>query len=1162
MNQRRAGLLATILIGVLLVSSLVSYVNAAGAGQNDAGQNRDASDSKVNAATIHVGRWQGQLVTTTDTTDWYKFAPTNSAGRNETEIVLQSLTGNNNLILELHEAPAEAATVPIATGVGGNGAWAIERSLAAGTYWLRVALASGATTGRYEIAIAYHPENDGGQKKDAGTTAATSVSLGSVQSGQMRLVEGNLTPADTQDSYSFGIPDGDSQVIAGIHFGPTATLSASITPSSGISALPSTQRSGPGFVTSYQPQARSTISGTWLLAVTRSGSAVDQEVPYTITLVVRPATPDPGQPGNDPDAPGDTLGSDPITQGIHRGRLDPGAGEIRDVYKLPGIAAGQVIHVGASSHQTDTDQRPIIGLILYRPGGIEVARVSPCRAAAGITMSAANAGDWYVEVFDQSDGTGGCGSMVIGNNGEYALSYRVQIQRENGAADAPAGNDNSPAVTSPADVFAETWLDSTDISDTYTLGNLVAGQGVRVGATTDVPTMEYSIHLYRNSTLIATGSSASGTGRINSAVGVNGTYFVRFDYRMPEGQLNLPTGYIHFYASIVQNEPPTAVTLSEINRPATGGGDVTRTSVTLHWSRSVDDDFARYEVHAGVNLGYTPSSGTLKQTITNRETVTTTVSGLRSDTTYEFVIRVVDQSGHLADSNRRTTTTRSGPLSNTAPTLDGGGVTPASGSTSTIFKFQVNYTDADNDPPTRAQVEISGVRSNMVAQGTNYAEGVLFVFETSFATTGTRNFFFDFSDGQTGGDARDPTGAGAYTGPTVAQAGNRPPSADATANRTDGDAPMDVRFDVTASDPDGDALTYSWDFDTSNGIQTDSSSKSPRHTYTRRGVYTAAVYVRDARGAESSDSITINVRGSANEPPTVAATATPSEGQAPLTVKFNANAQDADGTIASYKWDFDDSNGISQDSTEAAPTHTYTKAGSFVARVWVKDNGSAETLDTVMVVVRTGENSPPSIVVTADPVEGSAPLLVNFTAAATDPDGDAITIRWDFNASSGGTDTDATGSVASHTYTSAGEFTAMAIATDSKGATATSTTIIRVLGGGSGSVFIIAHPSTGRAPLAVAFRADTSELVTPPASYAWSFGDNTSNGTGESITHTYEKPGSYTAVLVVTDEAGGQYESTITIRVQGGRSPGLGAAFAIVFVFAVAFLLQRRQGPK
>ncbi len=1170
MNQRRAGLFAALLIGVLVSASLISYVNAAGSGQNDANKGRDAPDSRNGAPDLIVpGRYQGQLVSGTDTEDWYRVGPKALQVRPTVEIFVQSLTGNNNLEVELYTTAT--SLTPAATATGGNGAWGLQRQFT-GELFLKVGLADanqGGTTGKYEFVISRHDDGDNANP-DAGDNTQTSAA-GSIQlTGGRATIEGQFAPGDRTDVYTFTTPEGTDEVLAGVHFTPTAVVKLAVAPTSSPgSTIPSTSRAGSGFATAYQTGLASDTD-VWTVTVSRDAATTEQALSYTLSIVTNPNVEDPDVPAEDTDrdAAGDWGGAAPLSQGIHRGFMEISQGDNRDVYRLQGVVVGQVISIGASSHEGDTDlARPYLGLILRNPGGSEAARVAPCNGAAGITQTALQPGDWFLEVIEQG-GVSPCGgnaNNIPNRDNEYSLSYRLRFQQDNGDADAPLDNAAAPGVPTPVDSddkMVSTWMDSVDVSDTYTLSTLTAGETVRVGATTDVPGLEYNLYLFRGATLLASSASTAGTARLNVAVGTQGEHFIRFAYRTPTTG-TLPLGLIEYYAVTAENEAPTAVTLSEISKPATGGGDVTRNAVTLRWTRAVDDDFARYEINAGVTSGYTPSSVTLKETITNRDDNETTVTGLSQDTDYHFLVRVVDSSGLFADSNRRTVSTRSGPLGNTAPTLAGGGVSPSSGSTSTLFKFQVNYTDADNDPPQLRRVVVSGVQHDMTTPATspNYANGVFYQFETTINTPGTKDFFFQFSDGVTGGDARDPPGAGAHTGPSVTQSGNRPPNVAASATPTEGDAPLDVQFDVTATDPDGDALQYCWDFNTANGIQCNSSQKAPEHTYTTRGAYTASVFVTDSKGSSSSDSVTINVKGSNNEPPTVDATAQPTEGEVELTVQFRSNAVDSDGTIASYKWDFDNSDGLGQDSTEANPTHTYKKAGSFVATVTVTDNGTASTVDSVTVVVRSADNAPPSVLVSGDPVEGGAPLVVNFTATVADADGDAVTVRWDFDTSDG-FGIDATGLVASHTYTDEGEFNAMAIATDSKGATATGTTKIRVLGGSGGGVIIQAEPTSGKAPLAVSFKADTSELGTTATDYSWDFGDG-ATGTGKEIIHTYEKSGSYGVILVVADESGGTYESTITIRVQGGGSPGLGSAFAIALVVAVAFVLhRRRQGPK
>ncbi|OGL40847.1 MAG: hypothetical protein A2042_07530 [Candidatus Schekmanbacteria bacterium GWA2_38_11] len=77
-----------------------------------------------------------------------------------------------------------------------------------------------------------------------------------------------------------------------------------------------------------------------------------------------------------------------------------------------------------------------------------------------------------------------------------------------------------------------------------------------------------------------------------------------------------------------------------------------------------------------------------------------------------------------------------------------------------------------------------------------------------------------------------------------------------------------------------------------------------------------------------------------NQLPTVTVTATPTSGSAPLAVNFTSTASDPDGTIASYFWQFGDS----QFSYVANPSHTYTCGGAYTVSLRVTDNkgGTAE----------------------------------------------------------------------------------------------------------------------------------------------------------------------------------------------------------------------------
>ncbi|WP_405561433.1 PQQ-dependent sugar dehydrogenase [Streptomyces canus] len=86
------------------------------------------------------------------------------------------------------------------------------------------------------------------------------------------------------------------------------------------------------------------------------------------------------------------------------------------------------------------------------------------------------------------------------------------------------------------------------------------------------------------------------------------------------------------------------------------------------------------------------------------------------------------------------------------------------------------------------------------------------------------------------------------------------PVAQASADRTSGQAPLRVRFSSEGtSDQDGDALTYSWNF----GDGGTSTVANPTHKYTKNGTYTATLTAKDASGRTGSAGVQIVVGNTA-----------------------------------------------------------------------------------------------------------------------------------------------------------------------------------------------------------------------------------------------------------------------------------------------------------
>ncbi|MCZ6445166.1 MAG: PKD domain-containing protein, partial [Planctomycetota bacterium] len=87
----------------------------------------------------------------------------------------------------------------------------------------------------------------------------------------------------------------------------------------------------------------------------------------------------------------------------------------------------------------------------------------------------------------------------------------------------------------------------------------------------------------------------------------------------------------------------------------------------------------------------------------------------------------------------------------------------------------------------------------------------------------------------------------------------------------------------------------------------------------------------------------------ANQAPNIALTATPVAGRAPLQVTFDASASDdPDGTVASYRWEFDDGSPIAVGS---AVSHRFDNPGTFLVDLTIRDDDGASASRSVVISV-------------------------------------------------------------------------------------------------------------------------------------------------------------------------------------------------------------------
>jgi PKD repeat protein len=211
---------------------------------------------------------------------------------------------------------------------------------------------------------------------------------------------------------------------------------------------------------------------------------------------------------------------------------------------------------------------------------------------------------------------------------------------------------------------------------------------------------------------------------------------------------------------------------------------------------------------------------------------------------------------------------------------------------------------------------------------------------------------------------------------------NQPPTVSITATPTTGTAPLNVAFTASAADPEGQLLTYAWQF----GDGLISSATNPSHLYQTTGVYTARCTVTDAGGLTAAAQVTITVSsggGTTNQPPTVSITATPTNGSAPLNVAFTTTAADPEGQALTYLWEFGD--GLV--SSAKNPSHLYQTVGVFTARCMVTDAGGAMASTQVVITVSSEAFQEPLVnMITPDGgevIDGGSTYTIRWTATGT-----------------------------------------------------------------------------------------------------------------------------------------------------------------------------------
>ena len=394
-------------------------------------------------------------------------------------------------------------------------------------------------------------------------------------------------------------------------------------------------------------------------------------------------------------------------------------------------------------------------------------------------------------------------------------------------------------------------------------------------------------------------------------------------------------------------------------------------------------------------------------------------------------------------------------------------------------------------------------------------------------------------------------------------------------------APLTVSF---ANGTSG-ATTYHWDF----GDGATSAAAQPMHTYTQLGNYTVTLIATNSNGC--SDTL-VKEQYIKIQKPGITINNLPRTGCTPQTITPTATVQAAEA-ITGYRWNFGDGTF----STEATPSHTYTKAGNYHVTLTITTASGCTDSLVLTDAVRIGDK--PKADFTVAPAEVCADYPMAFTDKST---GKVDQWLWLFGDNQSSTEPNPT-----HIFDGIGKFsTTLVVWSNTCPDTITIKDVVNVkppLSGftvsntcgakytksfqdqsvkatswfydfGDGTTSTEANPThTYKAPgtykvsqtvsndtcshsnwimvqvvdekalftpsKTVVCKGEVLTLATPSiqganiASWQWSFGDGTTSTDASTVSHTYTKPGTYTVTLTIIDVLGCVDTRSVAITVYG-----------------------------
>lgn len=301
----------------------------------------------------------------------------------------------------------------------------------------------------------------------------------------------------------------------------------------------------------------------------------------------------------------------------------------------------------------------------------------------------------------------------------------------------------------------------------------------------------------------------------------------------------------------------------------------------------------------------------------------------------------------------------------------------------------------------------------------------------------------------------------------------------------------------------------SWDWNFGDGTAHD-TIKNPTHTYLTPGKYVVSLTIN---GTQTCFPETLTDTIVANPPPVADFSSAPVCLNNATSFTDKSTVQSPQ-TISSWNWNFGESSaGSTNGSTLPSPTHTYSAAGTYTARLIVTSIFGCIDSAKFPVVVNP---LPVAAFTTPDVCLGDS---VHFKNQSTIQAGDIIqSVGWNFGELSSSSNTSAN-LEPSHFYASPGNYTVLLTVTSTKGCQSTMNKTVTV-----SPLPVAQFTSTNACINSTILFTDGSSISTGAViGWQWDFGvSSTTSDTSlkQNPAYTYTSPGTFNTTLIVTSDKG------------------------------------------